>query len=184
MDSNDLKIPMDTTIVNPLTLEEKDLVRLAAFIDCEGTITLQRWNKNKGGCNIQPRVSIFNSDPVFVEHVLDIYNRLGVKIFIETQKRQSNHKVVYRLVVLGINRVHKVLTAIKPYLINKRGQADVVLEFCMLRIQASMLGRGKQVKYGPRELELQSHIRLLNLRGVSETENCEVHKFTQSELVA
>lgn len=63
---------MDITIDNPLTLEEKDLVRLAAFIDCEGTISLQGWNQAKPGVHsIQPRVLIFNSDPVFVQEVVD-----------------------------------------------------------------------------------------------------------------
>lgn len=168
---------MNIIIDNPLTLEEKDLVRLAAFIDCEGTIALQGWNKGKGGCSIQPKVSIFNSDPVFVQEVINIYNRLGVKLFIETQKRKANHKIVYRLVVLGISRVHRVLTSIKSYLINKRGQAEVVLEFCELRIAASKIGRGRRVPYGQRELELERQIKLLNLRGVSETENCEPQHF-------
>lgn len=169
---------MNITIDNPLTLEEKDLVRLAAFIDCEGTIALQMWNRGKPGVNsMQPRVSVFNSDPIFVQEVVNIYNRLGVKLFIETQKRQTNHKIVYRLVVLGISRVHKVLTVIKPYLINKKAQADTVLEFCNLRIAASHIGRGRQVPYGSREFELQKQIGVLNLRGVSETENCEPQHF-------
>jgi hypothetical protein len=170
---------MDITIVNPLTLEEKDLVRLAAFIDCEGTITLQSWNATKPGVNsIQPRVSVFNSDPVFVQEVLNIYKRLGVKTYIENQKRKANHKIVYRVTVLSISRAHTVLSAIRPYLINKRGQAELVLEFCELRMAAAKIGRGRQVKYGSREFELLQQIRLLNLRGVSETESCEPQQFS------
>ncbi len=165
---------------NPLTLEEKDLLRLADYIDCEGTIALQHWNRGLGKNAYQPKVSIFNSDPVFAQHVLDIYNRLGIKVYIESQKRKANHKVVYRLVVLGISRVHKVLTVIKPYLVIKRGQADAVLEFCNLRIEASTRGRGRQVPYGTRELEIKNQVHLLNLRGVSETECCEPISFTQT----
>lgn len=171
---------MDITIANPLTLEEKDLIKLAAYIDCEGTIALQAWNTGKKNVkSMQPKVSVFNSSPVFVQEVLNIYNRLGVKVYIETQKRKANHKIVYRLVVLGISRVHRVLTALKPYLVIKKAQADVVLEFCALRITASKIGRGRQVPYGQREFELQKQIGVLNLRGVSETENCEPQQFTQ-----
>lgn len=171
---------MDITIDNPLTLEEKDLLRLADYIDCEGTIALQHWNRGKKGVHsYQPKVSVFNTNPVFAQHVVDIYNRLGIKVYIETQKRKPEHKVVYRLVVLGISRVKKLLELIKPYLLIKRAQADVVLEFCDIRITASKIGRGRQVPYGQREFELQQQMGLLNLRGVSETECCEPQVLTQ-----
>lgn len=166
---------------NPLTLEEKDLLRLADYIDCEGTIALQHWNRGKKGVNsYQPKVSIFNTSPVFAQHVIDIYNKLGVKVFIETQKRKAEHKVVYRLVVLGISRVHKVLELIKPYLLIKRAQADCVKEFCELRMEAATRGRGRQVPYGQREFELHEAVKLLNLRGVSETECCEPQVLVQT----
>lgn len=169
---------MDITIDNPLTLDEKDLVALAMLIEGEGTISLRGWNKRLGygkGTSITPVVQFNNSSPVLIQYFIDLLKRFGVKTYVERQKQRSKgHKIVYKVSVLGISRAHKVLVAIKKYLVSKRAQADIVIEFVESRMKK---GRGRYFPYTDDEISLMDKIRLLNHRGVSETEDCEPHIF-------
>jgi LAGLIDADG-like domain len=153
-------------------------VALGMLIEGEGTISLRGWNKRRGrgkGSSISPVIQFNNSSPELVQYVIDIFKRFGAKSYVEHQKQRSKgHKLVYKITVFGISRVYRILTVLKKYLLSKRGQADIVLEFIEGRLNK---GKGPAFPYVDHDYELVDKIRILNHRGVSETEHCEPHRF-------
>lgn len=156
---------------NPHTLE-RDLVYLAAMIDGEGTITLERSGKRRlqGVMGLSPTVVVTNTNEAIIQHVVNIFHGIGVNPYIKTQQATNGGrcKTCYWVTVKGITKVRLVLEAIKPFLVGKLSQANLVLEFAYLRGDSS-LAKGKP--YGEVELGILQKIRALNFRGVSETED-------------
>lgn len=154
---------------NPHTLV--DLVYLAAIIDGEGTITLERTGKRRlaGVMGLSPKVIVANTNEAIIQHIVNIFQRIGVNPHIKTQDagKYNRGKKMYWVTVQGLTKAAKVLEAIKPYLVGKLAQAHLVLEFVAIRGDAQV-AKGKP--YGAKELQILARIRALNHRGVTETE--------------
>lgn len=144
-------------------------VWLAAMIDGEGTITLQRTGKRRvstGEMGLQPIIIVSNTNQAVIEASRIYVENLGVNPYIKSQsyeRLQRGWKPEFKLQVTGLTKVPKVLEAIRPYLCGKLAQADLVLEFCRSRISK---GKPKGFVYDDRELEILRAIRGLNARGV------------------
>lgn len=148
-----------------------DLVYLAAIIDGEGSITLERTGNRRlsGVTGVSPRIIVTNTNEAIVQHVVNIFKRIGISPHIKSQAagKYRRTKACYWVTTQGITKAAKVLEAIKPYLVGKLAQAELVLEFCRLRGDAR-LAKGKP--YGDAELGMITRIRALNHRGLTETE--------------
>jgi len=153
---------------NPHTTE-KDLAYLAAIIDGEGTVTLERTGKRRmsGVMGLSPKVIVVNSNEAIVQHVTNLFTKLGVKPHIKSQDRHP-HRKMYWVTVQGLSKCKKILSQLMPYLVGKIAQAQLLLEFIAYRGDSQM-AKGKP--YGPVEQGILERIRALNFRGVSETED-------------
>lgn len=160
---------MDETIDNLHTIV--DLVYLAAIIDGEGTITLERTGKRRlaGVMGLSPKVIVANTNEAIIQHVVNILRRIGVNPHIKSQEagKYNRGKKMFWITVQGLSKAARVLEKIKPYLVGKLAQTQLVLEFVAIRGE-SQVAKGKP--YGEAELQILNRIRALNHRGVSTTE--------------
>lgn len=151
---------------------ERELVYLAAIIDGEGSITLVRTGNKRlcGIAGLSPRITVTNTNEAIIQYVINIYHDLlGINPHVKTQAagKYRRTKTCYWVDISGLTKCKKVLEAIRPYLIGKLAQADLLLEFIKLRGEPQ---RAKTIPYGPQELQILEKIRALNFRGLSETE--------------
>ena len=151
---------------------DSDLGYLAAIIDGEGCITLDRTGKRRlaGVMGLQPKVIVTNTNRAIIQHVINLFLRLGVTPHVKGQLRRDM-KSCYWVMVSGLTKSAKVLNILKPYLVGKVAQAQLVLDFIELRGD-SRLAKGKP--YGDSEMRILEQIRALNHRGVSTTDNIEL----------
>ncbi len=161
---------------NPLT--QVELAYLAGLIDGEGTITLERTGKRRmsGVMGLSPSVIVANTDDSLIQWTVTAFRRLGANPYIKTQtpsQKNKRRKPCYWVVVKSLTKSKKILSAVKQYLIAKKSQADLILEFIDIRGN-SQLAKGKP--YGEREMMILDQIRALNYRGVSETEDYGIRK--------
>lgn len=157
---------------NQHTQDELNLAYLAGLIDGEGTITLERSGIRRlnGVMGLSPVVLVANTDLAIVEFVTNQFRRMGANPHIKTQAKgyAKRQKQCYWVKVHSLTKAKKVLEPVIPYLIGKRAQAQLILDFVAYRGD-SQLAKGKP--YGPYELGILEKIRALNHRGVSETED-------------
>jgi len=107
--------------------ETLDLRYLAGFIDGEGCIGIAKTKNGmaKGRPRYFPFIAIVNSNLGILKIIKHMYPK-GRKI-IEI-KKTLGHKKIYNLRIDG-NELINILEDIMPYLIDKKRQAELVLEF-------------------------------------------------------
>jgi len=145
-------------------MQERELGWLSGIIDGEGTITI---------CQIRgymrPIVQIVNtSTSLILESQKLIEEIIGRKLAIGVVKNyKANVLTCYRIQYVKQGDVKDILTTIFPYLIAKKEQARLVLEFLEIRGQVkrgSRIGRkgGQDRPYGEREESILTRVKLLN----------------------
>ena len=109
---------------------------LAGLIEGEGCITLLWCHTRKGPRRmIRPAVKLAMIDLRIIEKAHQICNENGVGGFIYHKKlHRSHHQPVHELNVDGCKRVKALLTLIHPFLIGKKAEAEVVMEFINHRL--------------------------------------------------
>jgi hypothetical protein len=142
-------------------------VWLAAMIDGEGVITLDRSGKRRqttGEMGVSPMVMITNTNHAIIETARIYVEELGINPYIKSPQRSNpKWKPEFKLCVKGLTKTPILLGAIRPYVVGKQMQLDLVLEFCKSRIDK---GKPKGFAYDQREQEILQQIRVLNQRGV------------------
>lgn len=103
-----------------MAIKDTDLAYMAGYIDGEGCIRMGRYT---------PRLGIQTCNP----HPL----RFIVKLFPQTQVHLQNrltnrNKPIYRLEYNGINAIN-ILNAILPYMIEKKDQAEKLIQIHYLK---------------------------------------------------
>jgi len=160
---------MDVTMGNP-HMQEVEMAYLAGLIDGEGTITLERSGNRRlnGMMGLSPKVIVTDTDRAIVDATMTIMRRLGVNPYVKVQSPAKRKKACFWVTVSGLSKCKKVLEAVKPYLVGKLAQAQLVLDFVESRGN-SQAAKGQQ--YSEAELQILDKLRALNHRGVSETED-------------
>jgi len=143
-------------------LSESEKGYIAGLIDGEGTITLEK-RKFASDIKVHPAVYISNTSLELLTHIREV---LGVGTIRRGHRRKSRstgseRKQDYKLGIHKIREVEGLLKTIKPYLVLKKRQAEVVLEF----IQRLLSKTERNYKLSKDELALLAKIRMLNKRG-------------------
>lgn len=140
----------------PLEITQVQAAYLAGYVDCDGTISLKTAKRPNGNIRICPYVGFSNTNKTGIQW---IHNLLSPKLKTTIQERQGgyNHKRIYILQVHGQKQVASFLRMIKPYLVQKVQQAEIILGYC----------ENHKFRTAPteKELELVRKIRPLNKRG-------------------
>lgn len=131
---------------------ETDKAWFAGIIDGEGCISIY-----KRGNNFVPSVKIANTNELLINKCKQILSEAGIEYFLRYSDRgdRKNAKPAWELMMESRPRVIAVLQLIYPYLVSKKIQADLVLDWC---------SAGKRKKIDT-ETNYIPNIRELNLRG-------------------
>jgi hypothetical protein len=105
---------------------------LAMCFDCEGTISLGKHNKTEEGepTSVQLDLTIVNTDERLMVWLM---RHFGGRYYLRPAY-SPKHKACFRWRVTGKANKEKVLLGILPYLIIKREQAVLALEFVRMPV--------------------------------------------------
>ena len=136
---------------------EMDWLRLAAFIDGEGSILMtERHYKNKSWDSMYIRVVLCNTDPRMPKWCRDTFGGVFV---LGDKRRKPNHRQSYKWHV-STRHAEWVIRGCLPYFLIKREQAEVALAF-QETVRKSRLGQPvtvpDEVKEKRREFKAQLH---------------------------
>lgn len=145
----------------PKDIKPTELAYLAGIIDGEGVISIHAHTKrrhSKGRENepyriLQPVVQIYNTDLNLINW---LHDRIGFK-FNGRDRRKA--RTSYQVVVTGYS-THSILLPLLDYLIAKRPQAMLVMEY--IAIRASRSDTEYNPPYGQREVEIWQTLQELN----------------------
>lgn len=149
----------DITIANQQKRpSEADLGWFAGIIDGEGSLTI---NINSTRRSIYPRLWIAAISKEMIEKCIDTLEGLGVEYLVrwEVASKDGIRKSHHYVAITTCKRLEQILEVIKDYLVVKRKHADLVLEFCKIRLS---LPYGHP--YTQRELELFQEIKPLQIK--------------------
>lgn len=119
-----------------------DRAWLAAAIEGEGHILIVQNYKRYGSKGYtDARIGITNGDIHFIKKVSEILYALNVCFWYQLRKgKKSNHQARLDISTNGLKSCKKVIDCIYPYLVSKKDQADVLIEFIDWRLTS---GYGK-----------------------------------------
>jgi hypothetical protein len=154
--------------------QQERLVRqaqLAMLFDCEGYITVRVVNRatkvKQRNIDISPIVGMSNVSHELIDWTADALEKLGVPRYVWWSKKHGGpweKHLQGRVLVYGFKRVEVLLPLIRPFLIVKGKQADLLQRFIDLRMIA-WSGGSRQRDYSEEELQLANTIRDLNVKG-------------------
>lgn len=130
---------------------------LAGFMDGEGCIGLYKHkdNRTKNGFTISALVSIGNTD----KSLLNEIQKLSNGVVVDHKHKNNNAKMLYNLQIQNHQDIISFLELIYPYLILKKEQAKLMIDFCKKRVKS----QGKT--YTQSEINIVDKFRELNKRG-------------------
>lgn len=143
-------------------LQHDDKVYVAATIDGEGTITVSVKKNNadpeRGGAPLTPLIGISNTKKELIDWLHSIL--FGSTMRTSKKDVKRNRKAVWAVQVARLLDVKALLEQVLPYLKVKRRQAELVLQFCNLRLKDTW------ATYNPRLFEIAKEVRKLNRKGL------------------
>jgi len=140
------------------SLKHDDVVYIAGFLDGEGMITIAVHDnraRSDHSVSLLPLISIANTDREQMEW---LHGLLQGSILLTSTGRRGC-KTAYILQLSQLRNVKSLLEQLLPYLRVKKRQAQLVLEFCNIRLQEQL---GKRCD---RAFEIAKEVRDLNKRG-------------------
>jgi len=149
---------MKTKDTTPKLPSEKDWLRLAAFIDGEGAILLNKFSANSGRREMWIRVVIANTDPRLPKWCQDTF---GGTFVAETRKKNPKHSACYRWHV-SCTMAEWVLKNCLEHFLIKREQAEIALKF-----QSTLGGPGIPVSAETRVIREELRDQLHSMKRVT-----------------
>lgn len=112
---------------------------LAGILDAEGSIGLY---KNGNGA-YYARVTITNTDRLMKHAIEEILEDHGIAVYIQDNQRQKNKnwKPRWQMIFTGAAKPKGLLDLVLPYLVTKRREAELALEFIESRSSKRYLNR-------------------------------------------
>jgi hypothetical protein len=155
-------------------MKDRNWSYLAGLFDGEGCISICERKDAKGDNAFIFCIQITNTNTDLMKWLVSHFG--GVYYSQDGKSRKANWKPSYRWRVKGRKNEEEFLLGVLPYLVVKREQALLALEFVRLF----------QVKDTTRRLEIATKMRELNRRGISVTTNTldsEQSEKIESELI-
>lgn len=117
------------------SLSETELAWLAGFLDADGMIRLHKGQKNANPNqrSLVPKVSFINTCGATLTEIKCRLVRLGLTASVGLHVKRATDNPQWKqgasLDVLGMKRCEPLLRAVVPYMVTKRTEAEIVLEF-------------------------------------------------------
>lgn len=137
-------------------MTELEAAYLAGIIDGEGKLTLvhRRRNEERGWENIEPHLSISNTDPNLMQYLSQL---LGVPFHAAREKRNRKWKQSLIISISAFAELEALLSRIISYLIVKRRRAEIMLALVRRRLA--------RMPYTDEDRQMVREFRQLNRRG-------------------
>ena len=133
---------------------------LAGFFDADGCVNIYRKYTAKTEV-YTPRLVMTNTNKDIVDTICAVLREVSIPFYVQIRKNRSlNHNNTADIIISGYKRCFHALPLIAPYLKGKREKAELMLQFCELRLKA-----GKKEPYSIEQLSLCNQIKSLNNRG-------------------
>ena len=146
-----------------LGLAEWEKAWLACALDTEGTIGLHSHNyADRPYSYSDPYVSFTNTDKRLVEFFRELiggFNVASRKIG-ETRGKKKGHKPVFVFQTSKMSLIYTLLKEVRPYLVGKKRQAELLMEFIEIRNRKGLKG------HADRQAKINEEVRELNRRGI------------------
>ena len=123
------RTPISEFVAQTSQVSEIDWARLAAFLDGEGTIFIQRNSHSRGHVLT---VIVANTDTRLIRWLQDTFSGYVYFSHSRSQRSYNSNNICYSWRVLE-ERAELVLVKILPYLILKKEQAEVGLAYRALK---------------------------------------------------
>lgn len=139
---------------------------LAAFLDGEGGIQITRTARKDREYTLalHPCVYFTNTNQESIETLREW---IGAGCVVRAKEKEG-YKLKFILHVTGTKNIIELLELLRPYLIIKKAQAHVILQYCKSRADHYM---GHSRRYTEEELSLYTALKALNQRGVRSNAN-------------
>lgn len=117
----------------------KDIIWLSGFIDADGCIRLSKgWKNKKGQHSLVPQITIHNTSVKTMEFVAEVISKIIPTFQISWKKLKSrNHSEMATITIMGMKRVKSLLNKLLPYLVTKKLEGKLLLEFIKTRETAT-----------------------------------------------
>ncbi len=157
-------------------LDKECRLAIAWTIASEGTITINPYfsKSHKGFYLAYPNIVISNTELDFIQAFHELMGKTGT--ICQTGKATENRKASWQWQLRSIEGCLRLLEQIKDYLPIKKKQAQIVIDYCHLRL------RNLTKPYTNYELELINQIRSLNTRGRKIRREIEPSAYNHADL--
>lgn len=146
------------------TISRKDLTIawLAGVVDADGCISFHRNYQNRRSIktsHLIPYTQITTTCTLTSEHLQKIYKELGIPYHLSLKVNgvsEGNRKPVYVFNTQGMQRSKKIIPLIMPYLVTKKREAELIMEFVAIRDRLFM-----KKQHDPREEVISEELRTI-----------------------
>lgn len=119
-------------------IPKTELAWLAGFLDADGMIRLHKGQKNANPQqrSLVPKVTFNNTCGATIKEIGSKLARMNLGSTVSTKNKAAINpkwKIGCSVDVMGIKRVMPLLKAVEPYLVTKKVEALIVIEFCERR---------------------------------------------------
>lgn len=142
------------------SLPETEKAYIAGFLDGEGTISMDSRGLNQKLIYIRPYIKVTSTNREVIEYISTIFER-NMDV---TKYREW--KTAFNVRITSLKGVLNVLETILPYLKVKKRQAELLINYCKLRMKHVRERGWGGPKYSDDEMKLFYEIRALNKKGV------------------
>jgi hypothetical protein len=147
----------DIIMGNQQESSKLQLAWLGGIWDGEGTITFVL----KQHIKYQPTCSVVNTNKIIIDKVIHILEDNKIPHWVHFYEATKTWKRRWRVEVSGLRRTKKFLIVLMPYLVSKKQQAALMLEF----VESRLKKLGIHPYYDSREQEIFLEVRELNKKG-------------------
>ena len=151
---------LDLIVSEAFDVAERDLAWLGGFWDADGSIGIA-----KRSTYLVPFASCANTNEVLIKNVERILDKAEIDYHLDYQDRgeRKNAKPAWAVRMECRKRVYRFCQMIEPYLVGKRTQAQLVMEWCELPVRT---GNEAKQKGNPEGYwEIKDQLTELNARG-------------------
>ncbi len=137
-----------------------ELSWLGGIIDGEGCLTFDK-KSHKGRTQqcVSPTITIVNTEKILMNLVTSILKKNDIAYYYRLHPAKGNWKPKMEVIIAGLKRSIRLLDLITPYLVSKHHKAELLRQFCFLRVNAF------NRTYSEEEKEICRQVWVLNGRG-------------------
>lgn len=152
--------------------QETNKAYIAGILDGEGCIHLSLQCQKQKGPNSQGTlhhiVQIANTSKDLVDYLTKWFDQEQIPYHVHwTTPKGKNQKIYAQVRITRFHGINKFLTLMLPYLVIKKKQALLLLEFTQMRLKHFEKSEGKfRPSYTERDFAIMAELKVLNQRGL------------------